>query len=178
MSDRLSSSPHGHSRGLGLLDEGELTTDSNRSLRPESAPAGPESYTHPRSRSLLAAPWLTIEAGAEGTALVTVAGGIAADRSIDLWSSVEEALEQANGGLVMVDLTRVTGFDIDTINDLIRVAKASARRKLDLCALIRPRSSLEHYAYYSGLSLLLPIYTCAAAALSDTQRPPARTDAG
>jgi PaaX-like protein C-terminal domain len=96
----------------------------------------PQRETRTPPRSLLAASWLTIEAGEEDSVLVTVAGSISADGPNDLWSSVEQALEQANGGLVVVDLTRVTGFDVDSIRDLIQIAKASARRNLDLCALM------------------------------------------
>jgi anti-anti-sigma regulatory factor len=132
-------------------------------------PTGTEAYPRARSRRLLAAPWLTVEDGADGSVLVTAAGGIAADRSIDLWSSLEEALEQANGALVVVDLTRVTGFDIDSIGELTRVAKASARRHLDLCAIVRPNSALEHYAHCYGLSLLLPIHHSLAAALTSAE---------
>jgi anti-anti-sigma regulatory factor len=132
----------------------------------------PEGQTRTPPRSLLAASWLTIEAGAEDSVLVTVAGRISTDGPNDLWSSVEEALEQANGGLVVVDLTRVTAFDVDSIRDLMQIAKASVRRNLDLCALIRPHSPLEHHADGSGLSLLLPIYACTTAALADTQPPP------
>lgn len=128
------------------------------------------------TRRLLAAPWQTIEAGSQGSVLVTVAGDIRSDRAHDLWSSVEEALELANGRLTIVDLTRVTAFDIGNIGDLIRIAKASTRRNLDLCALIRPHSSLEHYAYYSGLVQLLPIYACTAAALGNTDRPSPQTN--
>jgi anti-anti-sigma regulatory factor len=138
----------------------------------------PGGQTRRLPRSLLAASWLTIEAGEEDSVLVTVAGSISADGPNDLWSSVEQALEQANGGLVVVDLTRVTGFDVDSIRDLVQIAKASVRRNLDLCALIRPRSPLEHHAHSSGLSLLLPIYACTTAALADTQPPPESSEAG
>jgi anti-anti-sigma regulatory factor len=147
-------------------------------VRRAPEPGDPQRQTRTPPRSLLAASWLTTEAGADDSVVVTVAGRISADGPNDLWSSVEEALAQANGGLVVVDLTRVTGFDVDNIRDLMQIAKESARRNLDLCALIRPRSSLEHHAHSSGLSLLLPIYACFAAALADAQHPPEDVEVG
>jgi anti-anti-sigma regulatory factor len=61
----------------------------------------------------------------EDALLVTVNGGIAADRAEILGAAAEEALEQPDGRRVVVDLTAVTSFDHHSIDAL---AQINARR--------------------------------------------------
>jgi anti-anti-sigma factor len=116
--------------------------------------------------------WLTVDGSNEDAVLVTVTGGIAADRAADLWAGIEEALEQATGRLVIADLTKVTGFDIGSIDALVRVAKASARRHVDVCILTQPNSAFEHYARCCELARLLPMHECVSTALSSVEELP------
>jgi anti-anti-sigma regulatory factor len=102
-------------------------------------------------------PWLTTAQIDEDALLVTVNGGIAADRAETLWAAVEEALEQAHGRLVVADLTQVTGFDHHSIDALARVTHAAVRRHLDLYVLLRSPSALQHYAHCHRLPRLWPI---------------------
>jgi ABC-type transporter Mla MlaB component len=102
--------------------------------------------------------------------LVTVVGDIAADHADELWSTAEQALELAAGGLVIVDLRRVTGSDSGSIAQLAAVARSSARRRRSLCALIEANSSLEYCARLCGLSHLLLIYTSVDEAITAVTR--------
>jgi anti-anti-sigma regulatory factor len=122
-------------------------------------------------------PWLTIAQVDEDALLVTVNGGIAADRADTLWAALEEALEQAGGRLVVADLTEVTGFDQHSIDALARVTHAAVRRHLDLYVLLRSPSSLEHYARCHHLPRLWPIYRSAAAATAKVRESFPRSDA-
>ncbi|WP_156935450.1 STAS domain-containing protein [Pseudonocardia spinosispora] len=116
----------------------------------------------------LAAPWLLIDYSDEDVAVVIASGDISGFRSEELWSALEEALQQANGRLVVADLTGVTSFDDSSLDALAEVASASARRHLDLCALIRPLSALHEHARVRGLSELLPIHPSMSALLPAT----------
>ena len=88
--------------------------------------------------------WLSAEED-EDVVLLIVTGGIAASRAAELWCSIEDALERAQGRLVAVDFTRVTAFDERTIDEVLLVVKASARRRLHLCAITHPHSPFDHY---------------------------------
>jgi anti-anti-sigma regulatory factor len=112
-------------------------------------------------------PWLTMDEYEDDVVLVRVVGGVAAQRGVDLWSDLEGALERAAGRMVVVDLSRATGFDLYTLDSLARVARASARRHLDFCAVMRPSSPLAQYAHLSGLDRMLPIFESVSAALGD-----------
>jgi anti-anti-sigma regulatory factor len=106
--------------------------------------------------------WLTIARLGEDAQLVTVNGGIAADRADTLWAVMEEALEQAEGRLVVADLTQVTGFDKHSIDALARVTHAAVRRHLDLYVLVRSPSALQHYADCHRLPRVWPIRRAAS----------------
>jgi anti-anti-sigma factor len=115
--------------------------------------------------------WSAVEHVGDEFVLVTVRGGIAADRSVELWSALEEALETAVGRLVIADLRDVTGFDVCSISALARVAKASSRRRLDICVLLHPSSALEYYLRCCDLLRLLPAYASLFAALDGVEAP-------
>lgn len=112
------------------------------------------------TRRLLAAGWLTIGVGPDSSVLVTVVGDIAAPRADELWSTVEQVMEHAAGGPVIVDLRRVTSFDSRSITALTALGRGSARRRLELCALIRADSALEYRARSAGLPAVLPTHVC------------------
>lgn len=99
---------------------------------------------------------------------VVVSGDIGNSRSVELWSALEEALHQAIGRLVAADLSEVTSFDRSSIQALTEVATASARRHVDLCAVVRPLSVLNDHLTFDELGGVLPIYPNVSAALSAT----------
>lgn len=109
---------------------------------------------------------LHIDEAGDDAVVVTVVGGVAASRGIELWSDLEGALEQAAGRLVVVDLRAVTGFDLYTLDSLMRVGRAAARRHLDICSVMSPSGPLAQYARSCALDELLPIYESVGAALS------------
>lgn len=113
--------------------------------------------------------WLSIDDCNEDAVLVRVIGGLSADRSDDLWSALEVALQQAVGRLVIIDLARVTGFDVGTVETLNTVSRAATRWHLDLCAVVEPFSSLAEYTESCGLDRFLPTYRTAAEALAGSR---------
>jgi hypothetical protein len=117
--------------------------------------------------SLAAGPdgWLTIGDGEE-VVTVTVTGGVAADRSDELWSATEGALETADSRLVITDMTMATGFDVGTMQALAQLAVSARRRRLDFCSVLRPHSSLEQYARSLDLGTVLPIFHSAREAVA------------
>ena len=115
--------------------------------------------------------WLTTDELDEDAILLRVRGGIAADRAEMLWSAIETALERSDGRRVVVDLTRVTGFDVGSIQELADTARASVRRRADLCAVLEPHSALDQYVRCAGLEHVLPLYRTFAAALVGTEAP-------
>jgi anti-anti-sigma regulatory factor len=110
--------------------------------------------------------WLRTDDLGEDAVLIRVWGGIAADRAEQLWEAIETALEWAVGRPVVVDLTQVTGFDVGSIEELADTARASVRRHADLCAVVKPRSALDHYVRCCGLLGQLPLYDSLTAALA------------
>jgi anti-anti-sigma regulatory factor len=119
----------------------------------------------------LSATWLTTEDVSEDAVVVRVNGGLSDYRGTELWSDLEWALERAEGRLVVADLLGVTGFDIYALDSLAQVARASRRRHLDFCALMRPASALEQYAFSCELDRLLPIYYSLSNALAGIPEP-------
>lgn len=113
--------------------------------------------------------WLTTDELGDDAILLRVRGGIAADRAEMLWSAIETALERTDGRRVVVDLTRVTGFDIGSIQELADTARASRRRHADLCAVLEPQSALDQYVRCTGLDHLLPLYRSFTAALPNVE---------
>ncbi len=113
-----------------------------------------------------ASPWLTIDTTGEDAVLVTATGGIAAHRALDLWATVEEALECAAGRLVAVDLLAVSTFDVGSVDALIRLARASARRHAHLCALTEPNSPLHQYVQWRQPIGSLSVYRSLPEALA------------
>lgn len=109
--------------------------------------------------------WLTI-GDDDDVVTVTVTGGVAADRSAELWSATEGALETADGRLVITDMTMATGFDAGTMRALAQLAVSARRRRLDFCSVLRPHSSLEQYAGSLDLATVLPIFHSAREAIA------------
>lgn len=109
--------------------------------------------------------WLQIYDVGESCVTVTVTGSCASSRAVELWAAVEEALEIAAGRLVVLDLSSVTTFDVDCIQELRHIILASSRRRLDLCTVLRPDSPLAQYAVWSGVARRLPVFPTRAAAL-------------
>jgi hypothetical protein len=112
--------------------------------------------------------WLEIEDVGGDFIVVTVRGSVVT-RSTELWASLEEALEAAVGRLVIADLREVVGFDIHTIAALTRVARASARRHLDICALVHRGSALEYYLRCCDVPQLLPTHNSLFTALASVE---------
>lgn len=110
--------------------------------------------------------WLSIDDDNEDAVLVRVIGGVSADRSDELWSALEMALQQAVGRLVIIDLARVTGFDAGTLETLNTVSRAASRWHLGLCAVVEPFSSIAEYAESCGLRRFLPTYRTADEAIA------------
>lgn len=102
--------------------------------------------------------WLQIDDGSEDAVVVTAAGAIAADRALELWATVEEALERAVGRLVAVDLHEVTIFDAESVDALIRLAKSAVRRHVPVCALLQPGTPLYEYVENRQSMSALSIY--------------------
>jgi ABC-type transporter Mla MlaB component len=118
--------------------------------------------------------WLTINEGSEDAVVVIAAGGIAADRALDLWATVEEALERAVGRLVAVDLHHVTSFDAASVDTLIRLARSAHRQRVSVCALLLPDSALYRYVERRRSVHALSIYPTLADALDDVEGHTAR----
>jgi hypothetical protein len=111
--------------------------------------------TVPRTNARLAAAsngqWLLVDQSAEERVTVAVVGGLMADRAEELWSSVEYALEVADGRPVTVDLTAVTGFDLDTVEAVRDVIRTAARRRDDVEIRLMAGSALDDYTRGYGL---------------------------
>lgn len=56
-------------------------------------------------------------------------------------------LSVAAGARVVVDLSQVSGFEVGCIEELTDAAMATVRRHADLCAVVKPRSALDHYVW-------------------------------
>jgi anti-anti-sigma regulatory factor len=110
--------------------------------------------------------WVTTDDLSDDVVVVTAVGGLAAYRGVELWAELEGALERAAGRLVVADFLAVTGFDVYTIDSLARVARASRRRRLDLCAVMHPSGALGQYARSCRLDTLVPIYDSVPTALA------------
>jgi ABC-type transporter Mla MlaB component len=117
------------------------------------------------------AAWLKIDDHSDDAVVVTATGGIAADRALDLWATVEEALERAAGRLVAVDLLGVTTFDTGSVDALIRLARAAIRRHVHVCVLMLPNTPLYQYVEHRQSVVALLVYPSLATALADLEGP-------
>jgi ABC-type transporter Mla MlaB component len=95
--------------------------------------------------------WLLVDQSREERVTVAVVGGLMADRAEELWSSVEYALEVADGRPVTVDLTAVTGFDHNTVEAVKDVIRTAARRRDDVEIRLVAGSALDQYTRSYGL---------------------------
>ena len=120
------------------------------------------------------ATWLKIDDQSDDAVVVTATGGIAADRALDLWATVEEALERAAGRLVAVDLRGVTIFDAGSVDALIRLARAAVRRHVHVCALMMPNTPLYQYIEHRQSMGTLSVYPSLTVALAALEGQPTR----
>jgi anti-anti-sigma factor len=102
-------------------------------------------------------PWLSVDARDEDAVWVRVTGGVAADRSDELWDALEAAFDQCEGRLVVIDLSAVSTFDASTIATLSTVSRQAARWHMAVCAVVQPTSPLAQYLHYSGLGEFLTV---------------------
>ena len=121
--------------------------------------------------ALSSSAWLNTDELDQDALLIRVLGGIAATRAEELWSAIEEALERACGRRVIVDLTRVTGFDNASIHELASTARDCARRRVDLHAVLKAHSPLEQHLRFAGVTHVLPVHHCLVGALPDCDDP-------
>jgi anti-anti-sigma regulatory factor len=105
-------------------------------------------------------PWLSVDGSDEDAVWVRVSGGAAAGRSEELWNALEAALEQAVlGRAVIIDLTGVSVFDVNTIATLSIISRQATRWHLDLHAIVEPSSPLAQYVHGSGLDQVLATHS-------------------
>lgn len=95
--------------------------------------------------------WLSVDHAGDTTVRIAVVGGLAAERAEELWSTVEYALEIADGRAVTVDLTAATGFDLDTMDALFIVTRTAVRRHDNMHIVVLAGSPLSEYAQVYGL---------------------------
>jgi hypothetical protein len=95
--------------------------------------------------------WLSVDQAGEELVTVLVVGSVAGPRAEGLWSSVEYALEVSDGRNVRVDLTRVTGFDLDAVYAVKDIVRTATRRHDNIQIMLLLGSALEEYAYSCGL---------------------------
>ena len=110
--------------------------------------------------------WLESDTDSDGVVTVTATGGISGARATTIWSAAEEALEQAAGGLVVLDLSKVTVFDDDSIAALALLGRSSARRHAQICMVAPTNCSLYQYISCCATARLMPMYRSRAAALA------------
>ena len=111
-------------------------------------------------------PWLWVEELDEDVVVLSVTGGIAANRAQQLWSHLEGVLEQARDRLVVLDLSEVSMFDQASIDILRQIARTAHRRHDDLSVVMRRNSALVQHSCCHGLTGALPIYPFLAMALA------------
>jgi anti-anti-sigma regulatory factor len=127
----------------------------------EAAMAAPTLFeeTGPRSQ-VASSDWLAVDdLGSDDLVWVRITGGTSGHRADDLWSTLEMALQDAAGRMVVVDLARVTGFDVGTVKTLVSVARAVKRWHVDMCAVANPSSAMNDYLRAHSLDHLIPLYS-------------------
>ncbi|WP_445189978.1 STAS domain-containing protein [Pseudonocardia sp. Cha107L01] len=110
--------------------------------------------------------WLRYEDGGADVVVVRVVGGVSDTRADELWSAIESALEHADGRVVVVDLSAVTAFDVETVETLIRIGRAGRRRHADVRVVARPASAIDWYLRTRGMPSLLPMAGSVCAVLA------------
>ena len=104
--------------------------------------------------------------------IVRPIGGTVGNRTLDLWSALENAIEQAAGALVIADLTRVTAFDRYTVRTLSCVATAAVRWHHDFCVVAAASSALAQYVRWCGQGHVLGVYSSVIEAVASFDNEP------
>jgi anti-anti-sigma factor len=110
-------------------------------------------------------PWLSVDdRGDDGPVWVRVVGGIFGDQAEEVWSTLEFALQEALGRVVVVNLAEVTAFDVFAVEALITIARTVKRWHVNMCAVVKPSSAISDYLASYSLGRLIPVYDSAEAA--------------
>lgn len=99
--------------------------------------------------------WPAVDGRDDDAVWVRVTGGAAADRSDELWNALEVAFEQAEGRVVVIDLSAVSAFDTGTMAILTSVSRQAARWHLAVWAVVAPASPIGQYVQHCGLDEFL-----------------------
>lgn len=148
------------------------------SIRRQQAPAtgapSPATVGLDEMSSPLSWAWVRVANDGAEAVLVTAKDDPGAEHTHDLWATVEEALERAEGRPVAIDLRTITAFDARSIDVLINLAKAAKRRHVDLCALVLAHTplhdSIDDRRHTIGV---LSMYSSLAKAMAVLEQPPA-----